>query len=87
MRLWLDAEKRFQYGHYYRLMKENCDWKTATPSEISCGLSPQCLMSFYTKTDQVSQAEHLVPASNWTWSKNDSSAVCAGYLNAVVTPH
>ena len=40
MRSWLDAE-RFQYNHYYRLMEENCDWKTATPSEISCGWSPE----------------------------------------------
>ena len=31
MRPWLDAERRFQYGHYYRLMEENCDWKTGTP--------------------------------------------------------
>ena len=81
---WLDAERRFQDGHYYRLMEENCDWKTAIPSEISYGWSPQCLKSFYTESDQ---SEHLVPIRNWTWSKIDSSVVCAGYLNAVVTPH
>ena len=84
VRSWLDAERRFQYGHYYRLKEENCDWKSATPSEFSCGWSPQCLMSFYTNQTKVSQAEHLVPASNWTWPKNDSSAMYARYLNTVV---
>ena len=68
-------------------MENNCDWKTATPSEISYGLSPQCLRSFYTKSDEGSQAKYLVTASDWTWPKTDSSAVCAGYLNAVVTSH
>ena len=52
VRPWLDAERRFKYGYYYRLMEENCDWKTATPSEISCGWRPQCLTSFYTKSKQ-----------------------------------
>ena len=35
VRPWLDAERRFQYAHYFHLVEENCDWKTATPSEIS----------------------------------------------------
>ena len=73
VRHWLDAENRFQYGHYYRLMENYCDWKTATPSDISCGWSPQCLMSFYTKSDEGSQAKHLVPAGDWTWPMIDSS--------------
>ena len=35
----------------------------------------------------ISQAEHVVSASNWTWTKNDSSAVCTGYFNAVNRSH
>ena len=35
----------------------------------------------------VSQAEHLVSANIWTWTKNHSSAVFTGYLNAVGMPH
>ena len=39
-------------GDNFRLMEENCDLKTKSLLEISCGWSSQCLMSYCTIADK-----------------------------------
>ena len=81
MRPWLDANRDFSMAISTAIWKK---LRLEDSDSFRNFLRMEPAMFDQTK---VSQAEHLVPASNWTWPKNDSSAICAGYLNAVVTPH